>query len=74
MDDEANIRRMLGALLRAEGFDGRGGAERQRGAARSSTRSIPTSILLDLLMPPGPDGLETLARTPRARAASRRSS
>jgi DNA-binding NtrC family response regulator len=61
VDDEANIRRMLGALLRDEGFTV---AEAPNGnAALLQVDSVdPQVILLDLLMPPGPDGLETLAR------------
>jgi len=61
VDDEANIRRMLGALLRDEGYTV---AEAPNGnAALLQVDSVdPQVILLDLLMPPGPDGLETLAR------------
>jgi len=61
VDDEANIRRMLGALLREEGFTV---AEAASGNAALLTvdQADPDVILLDLLMPPGPDGLETLAR------------
>jgi two-component system nitrogen regulation response regulator NtrX len=61
IDDEANIRRMLGALLRGEGFTV---AEAPNGnAALLQMDAVdPDVILLDLLMPPGPDGLETLSR------------
>jgi two-component system nitrogen regulation response regulator NtrX len=61
VDDEANIRRMLGALLRDEGLTV---AEAANGNAALLTveQHDPDVILLDLLMPPGPDGLETLAR------------
>jgi len=61
VDDEANIRRMLGALLRAEGFDV---AEAQNGnAALLVLEEVrPDLMILDLVMPPGPTGLETLAR------------
>lgn len=61
VDDEANIRRMLGALLRAEGFDV---AEAQNGnAALLVLEDVrPDLMLLDLVMPPGPTGLETLAK------------
>jgi DNA-binding NtrC family response regulator len=59
IDDEANIRRMLAALLRAEGFvvD-----ESANGAAGllALQQIDPDAIFLDLFMPPGPDGLETL--------------
>ena len=61
VDDEANIRKMLGALLRAEGFDV---AEAQNGnAALLALDEVrPDLMVLDLIMPPGPTGLETLAR------------
>jgi two-component system, NtrC family, nitrogen regulation response regulator NtrX len=61
VDDEANIRRMLGALLQSEGFDV---AEAANGnAALLLLNDIdPDIVLLDLLMPPGPDGLETLTK------------
>jgi two-component system nitrogen regulation response regulator NtrX len=60
VDDEANIRRMLAALLREEGFTV---AEAPNGnAALLSLDEVdPDVVLLDLLMPPGPDGLATLA-------------
>jgi DNA-binding NtrC family response regulator len=59
VDDEANIRRMLAALLREEGFTV---AEAPNGnAALLQLDDVdPDVVLLDLLMPPGPDGLETL--------------
>jgi two-component system nitrogen regulation response regulator NtrX len=59
VDDEANIRRMLAALLRAEGYE----AEEAAGghaALAAVQQSEPDAIFLDLLMPPGPTGLETL--------------
>ena len=61
VDDEANIRRMLGALLRSEGF---AVAEAPNGnSALLLLEEIdPDVVLLDLLMPPGPDGLETLTQ------------
>jgi two-component system nitrogen regulation response regulator NtrX len=61
VDDEANIRRMLAALLRDEGFSV---AEAPNGNAALLLvdQADPDVILLDLLMPPGPDGLETLSR------------
>jgi two-component system, NtrC family, nitrogen regulation response regulator NtrX len=59
VDDESNIRRMLGALLRSEGF---AVAEAPNGhsALLLLDEVHPDVVLLDLLMPPGPDGLETL--------------
>jgi two-component system nitrogen regulation response regulator NtrX len=61
VDDEANIRRMLGALLRDEGLTV---AEAPNGntALLQVDAVDPDVILLDLLMPPGPDGLVTLTR------------
>ncbi len=61
VDDETNIRRMLGALLRAEGFEV---AEAPGGnqALLTLEETHPDLILLDLMMPPGPSGLETLSR------------
>jgi two-component system, NtrC family, nitrogen regulation response regulator NtrX len=61
VDDEANIRRMLGALLRAEGYEV---AEAANGnAALLALDEIrPDALFLDLMMPTGPDGIETLAR------------
>jgi two-component system nitrogen regulation response regulator NtrX len=61
VDDEANIRRMLGALLRAEGYEV---AEAANGnAALLALDDIrPDALFLDLMMPTGPDGIETLAR------------
>jgi two-component system nitrogen regulation response regulator NtrX len=61
VDDEANIRRMLGALLRAEGFEV---TEAQGGNAAllQLDELRPDLVVLDLIMPPGPNGLETLGR------------
>ncbi len=59
IDDEPNIRRMLAALLRAEGF-----AVEEAGGGPAGLLSVeraePDAIFLDLFMPPGFDGLETL--------------
>jgi two-component system nitrogen regulation response regulator NtrX len=61
VDDEANIRRMIGALLRSEGFEV---AEAPGGnqALLTLEETRPDLILLDLMMPPGPGGLETLEK------------
>jgi two-component system nitrogen regulation response regulator NtrX len=59
VDDEANIRRMLAALLKAEGFEPEE-APNGNAALLSLDQLHPDAILLDLQMPPGPDGLETL--------------
>jgi DNA-binding NtrC family response regulator len=61
VDDEANIRRMLGALLRNEGFAVTDAAS-GNAALLLLDQTNPDVVLLDLLMPPGPDGLETLTR------------
>jgi two-component system nitrogen regulation response regulator NtrX len=61
VDDEANIRRMVGALLKSEEFEV---AEAPNGNAGllAIPEVHPDIILLDLMMPPGPDGLATLER------------
>jgi len=61
VDDEANIRRMLGALLRNEGFTVTEAAS-GNAALLLLDQTDPDVVLLDLMMPPGPDGLETLTR------------
>ena len=59
VDDEPNIRRVLSALLRSEGYEveeaGGGNA-----ALLAVQQNEPDAILLNLMMPPGPTGLETL--------------
>jgi two-component system nitrogen regulation response regulator NtrX len=61
IDDEANIRRMVGALLQGEGFDT---SEAPNGAAglATLTDTPPDVVLLDLMMPGELDGLATLER------------
>jgi two-component system nitrogen regulation response regulator NtrX len=61
VDDEANIRRMLAALLRNEGFKVTE-APNGNAALLVMDEADPDVVLLDLMMPPGPDGLETLSR------------
>ena len=61
VDDEANIRRMLGALLRAEGFEV-SEAPGGNAALLHLDELRPDLVLVDLVMPPGPMGLETLGR------------
>jgi two-component system, NtrC family, nitrogen regulation response regulator NtrX len=60
VDDEPNIRRMLGSLLRAEGY-----RVREAGSGEAALVEIraeePDAVLMDLYMPGG-DGLETLPR------------
>lgn len=59
VDDEANIRRMLAALLRAEGYEVHE-AEHSGAGLAAAERYAPDVILLDFLMPPGADGIATL--------------
>ena len=59
VDDESNIRRMVGALLESEGFETRQ-APNGMSALACAEESAPDVVLLDLMMPGGPDGLATL--------------
>ena len=59
VDDEANIRRMVGALLQSEGYETVEAADGNAGVARL-VDDAPDVVLLDLMMPPSPDGLATL--------------
>ncbi len=59
VDDEANIRRMVGALLQSDGFE-TVEAEGGNAALQRLLDDAPDVVLLDLMMPPGPDGLATL--------------
>ncbi|HEX2779187.1 MAG TPA: sigma-54 dependent transcriptional regulator [Gemmatimonadaceae bacterium] len=61
IDDEPNIRRMVGALLGSEGYDVREAPEGAAGVARAR-EAEPDVVLLDLMMPGELDGLATLAR------------
>ena len=64
IDDEQNIRRMLGALLEQHDYDVHGvsgGAE----ASGAVAAFAPEVILMDLVMPPGPDGIATLEQLRR---------
>lgn len=61
VDDEANIRRMVGALLKSEEFEVVEAANGNAGLLAIPDVQ-PDIILLDLMMPPGPDGLATLER------------
>jgi two-component system, NtrC family, nitrogen regulation response regulator NtrX len=64
VDDEANIRRMLASLLRAEGY-----SVREAGSARAGLMEVredePDLMLMDLIMP-GATGLEVLAEVREA--------
>src|SRR5947209_16170216 len=61
VDDEPNIRRMVGALLASEGYEVRDAADGISALARTA-ESTPDVVLLDLMMPGELDGLATLAR------------
>ncbi|HWP37849.1 MAG TPA: sigma-54 dependent transcriptional regulator [Gemmatimonadales bacterium] len=60
-DDEANLRRMLGAVLVAEGYRVLEAANGNEVVSAVQARR-PDVLFLDLQMPGGPDGLETLKR------------
>ena len=61
VDDEPNIRRMVGALLAAEGYEVRDAPDGHAAFLRA-VESEPDVVLLDLMMPNDTDGLDTLAR------------
>jgi two-component system nitrogen regulation response regulator NtrX len=59
IDDEPNIRRMIGALLGAEGHEVRDAATGADGIAAAKDAE-PDAVLLDLMMPGEFDGMATL--------------
>lgn len=59
VDDEPNIRRMVGALLGTEGYEVRDASDAAAGLARA-VEYEPDLVLLDLMMPNPTDGLELL--------------
>ncbi len=61
IDDEPNIRRMVGALLGAEGYDVRDASDGSSGVMRAG-ETEPDVVLLDLMMPGDLDGMGTLER------------
>src|SRR5881394_919866 len=61
VDDEPNIRRMVGALLGAEGYEVRDAQDGASGLQRA-LESEPDVLLLDLMMPGDMDGMATLAQ------------
>jgi two-component system nitrogen regulation response regulator NtrX len=61
IDDEPNIRRMVGALLGAEGYDVRDASDGASGVLRAGENE-PDVVLLDLMMPGELDGMATLER------------
>src|ERR1051325_5992568 len=64
VDDEANIRRMVAALLQSDGFETVEAPDGTAALARLD-EDAPDVVLLDLMMPPGPDGLATLEQIRR---------
>jgi two-component system nitrogen regulation response regulator NtrX len=61
VDDEPNIRRMVGALLASEGFEVRDAADGESGVARALELE-PDLVLLDLMIPGTMDGMAVLER------------
>ncbi|HUF28052.1 MAG TPA: sigma-54 dependent transcriptional regulator [Gemmatimonadaceae bacterium] len=61
IDDEPNIRRMVGALLGTEGYEVREAADGAAGVARA-LENEPDVVLADLMMPGQLDGMAVLAR------------
>ena len=61
VDDEPNIRRMVGALLAAEGYEVRDAPDGHAAFTRA-VEAEPDVVLLDLMMPNDTDGLDTLAK------------
>ena len=61
VDDEPNIRRMVGALLTSEGFEVRDAADGTAGMARADEFE-PDLVLLDLMIPGAMDGMAVLER------------
>ena len=59
VDDEPNIRRMVGALLASEGYDVREAPDGARGVALA-VESEPDLALVDLMMPGELDGMGVL--------------
>jgi two-component system nitrogen regulation response regulator NtrX len=60
VDDEPNIRRMVGALLASEGYEVREAPDGARGVALA-TEAEPDVALVDLMMPGEMDGMAVLA-------------
>jgi two-component system nitrogen regulation response regulator NtrX len=60
VDDEPNIRRMVGALLTSEGYEVREAPDGPRGIALA-TEAEPDVALVDLMMPGDIDGMAVLA-------------
>src|SRR5829696_9111875 len=61
IDDEPNIRRMVGAMLAGEGYEVRDAPDGTAGLAQAE-ETEPDVALLDLMMPGALDGMSVLAR------------
>ena len=61
IDDEPNIRRMVGALLTSEGFEVRDASDGASGVARAAELD-PDLVLLDLMIPGTMDGMAVLEK------------
>ena len=61
IDDEPNIRRMVGALLGVEGYEVRDASDGVQGLSRAA-EAEPDIVLLDLMMPGELDGMAVLGR------------
>src|SRR6478609_1736347 len=61
VDDEPNIRRMVGAILSGEGFSVRDAANGAAGVRAAAERE-PDAVLLDLMMPGELDGMAALSQ------------
>jgi two-component system nitrogen regulation response regulator NtrX len=64
VDDEANVRRMVGALLASEGYEVRDAGDGASGVTRAE-ESEPDLVLLDLMIPGALDGMAVLERLRR---------
>ncbi len=61
IDDETNVRRMVGALLASEGYDVRDAGDGASGVAAAEDAE-PDLVLLDLMIPGAMDGMAVLER------------
>ncbi len=61
VDDEPNIRRMVGALLSAEGYEVKEAAS-GRQAITAAAEEEPDAVMMDLMMPGELDGMAALAK------------
>jgi two-component system nitrogen regulation response regulator NtrX len=61
VDDEPNIRRMVGALLSAEGYEVREAANGKQAIAKAAEEE-PDAVMMDLMMPGDLDGMAALAK------------